>query len=102
MGELAQASEYPGKFGFVVYFRAQERLGRGECINNVKYFVISDADREALPELGQAYAIGIEDLPTTNGKAQYWLMPTEAAYDEDVLLALSCLGLSGADENAHQ
>jgi hypothetical protein len=94
--------EFLEKFDLLVYFRAQECLGRGQCVNNVKYFVISDADREALPELGQAHAMGLEELPTTNGKTQYWLIPTEAAYDDEVLLALSFLGLSCADENAHQ
>jgi hypothetical protein len=88
------------KFDLFVYFRAQERLGRGQCLHNVKYFVIFDADREALPELGQAYAIGLEELPTTNRKTQYWLIPTEGAYDDEVLLALSSLGLSCADDCA--
>ena len=86
----------------VAYFRAQKRLGRGQSIHGVTYFAISDADRELLPELGQSYAIALEELPTTSGKAHYWLIQTEAAYDDDILVALSSVGLSTAKETPHQ
>lgn len=72
----------------LVYFRAQERLGRGESIHGVRYFVITDRDRECLPELGQSYAIALKELITTTSKAQHWLIPSEAAFDGEVLLAL--------------
>lgn len=86
----------------VSYFRAQERLGRGQCIHRVLYFVLSQADRESFPELGHSYAIAIKDLQRTDGKSQHWLVTSEAAYDEEVLLALSPVGLSTPDETPHQ
>lgn len=99
---LYSAPGVVGKFDLVSYFRAQERLGRGQCIHGLLYFVLAEADRESFTELGQSYAIALQDLPTTDGKAQHWLIPSEAAYDEEVLLALSSVSLSTTDETPHQ
>lgn len=81
----------------LVYFLSQERLGRGQSIHGVRYFVITEGDRERLPELGRSYAIALEELTTTSGKVQHWLIPSEAAFDEEVLLALSSVGLATTD-----
>lgn len=86
----------------ISYFRAQRSLGRGQCIQGVLYFVISEGDRQALPELPQSYGIALEELNTKNGEGQHWLFTSEAEYDEEVLLALSCLSLSTAHRSAHQ
>lgn len=91
-----------GQADLVSYFRAQQRLGRSQCLHGVLYFVLSEADRESFPELGQSYGIALQELPTTDGQAQHWLIPNEAAYDEEVLLALSSVGLFTPDETAQQ
>lgn len=83
--------------GPLVYFRAQARLGCGQTVHGVTYFVISDADRISLPELGDSYAIALEELPTTNGKAHYWLISSERDYDSEVLLALSSVALHSGE-----
>lgn len=100
--KLYSAPGLVGKFDLVSYFRAQERLGRGQCVHGVLYFVLSEADRESFPELGQSYGIALEELPTADSQAQHWLIPNEAAYDEEVLLALSSVGLFTPDETAQQ
>lgn len=84
------------------YFRAQQRLRRGQAIQGVTYFLISPRDRESLPELAGSFAIAFEKLPATNGKAQYWLIPSEDEFDEEVLLALSSAGLSARRSTPHQ
>src|SRR5437016_5101443 len=76
----------------ISHFRNQAQQGRGECIHGVLYFVISEADREAFPELRQSYAIALQELSTRSGDAQYWLVTSEAEYDDEILLALSSLG----------
>jgi hypothetical protein len=90
------------KFDLLSYFRAQGCFGRSQCVHGVLYFVISEADRESFPELGHSYAIALEELPTTGGKAQCWLIAGEAEYDDEVLLALSSLGLSSTDQKPRQ
>lgn len=87
-------------FDLIVYFRAQKRLGRGQSIHGVTYFVISAWDREAFPQLDQSHAIALEEL-SSSGKAQYWLIQSEAAYDEDVLLSLSGVGLCTREDTLH-
>jgi len=86
------------EFGPLIFFRCQARLGRGESVNGVTYFVISHVDRVSLPELADFYAIALEELTRANGKGQFWLIASEAAYDEEVLLALSSVRLTTGDK----
>jgi len=89
-------------FDLLSYFQAQRRLGRGECLHGVLYFVISDADRQSFPELRQSYGIALEGFQTKNGEGQHWLFMSEAEYDQEVLLVLSCVSLSTAHRCPHQ
>jgi hypothetical protein len=76
------------------YLKAQTQSGRGDYLQGLYYLVISDADRELFPELNGAYAIAIKH---SRGETEYWLLATEAAYDDEILLALSMLGESPDD-----
>jgi hypothetical protein len=103
--DLRRLYGLPGLFNnfeIVTYFRAQSRVGRGQAISGITYFVISDTDRQSLPELADSYGIAIEELPTTSHKAQFWLFASEAAFDEDILQALSSLGESIATNLRNQ
>lgn len=86
------------KFNLISYFRAQQQLGRGQTIHGVRYFVLCEADCQLFPELDQSYAFALDELPAPDGKVQYWLIATEASFDDDILLALSSVGLSSGTE----
>ncbi len=75
------------------YFRRQERKGRGQSINGVLYFDLTETDRRAFPELADYFGIAVEEL--SSGNLQHWLFRTESAFDDEVLAALSSAGMTG-------
>lgn len=83
----------------IAHFQTQGQE-RGDCVNGVRYFLLTEADRQVIPQLRQAYAVAFQEL--SQGKAQFWLMATEEEYDDEVLVALSCLGLTNTDQAAMQ
>jgi len=75
------------------------RLQPGDRVNGVLYREISDHERQLFPLLGEAYAIAVlEPSPETSNEVQFWIIDTEAEYDENILLSLSGLGLPNRDQ----
>lgn len=77
----------PATAALLSHFRCKSQF-----IHGVFYCVIAAEDRKRFPELGEAYAIAVEELSSTqNGQAHYWLLASEVEYDDEVLFVMSGL-----------
>jgi len=79
----------------VAYFSEVATTGRGNCIDDVVYIEIDEAERRAFPQLAGCYGVAIQLQAAVDGeKIQCFVFQTESEFDDDVLAALSCVGLA--------
>jgi hypothetical protein len=80
----------------VAYFSEVATTGRGNCIDDVVYIEIDEAERRAFPRLAECYGVAIQLQAAVDGeKIQCFVFQTESEFDDDVLAALSCVGTVG-------
>ena len=75
----------------VAYFCDVAMTARGNCVNDVVYIEISEAEKHAYPQLAGCYGIAIQLQPANREKVQCFVFRTESEFDDDVLNALSGL-----------
>ena len=81
--------------GLVAYFSAVATTGRGNCIDDVVYIEIDEAERRAFPRLAECYGVAIQLQAVDGEKIQCFVFQTESEFDDDVLAALSHVGCVG-------
>lgn len=82
------------------YFAEVATTGRGNCIDDVVYIEIDEAERRAFPRLAGSYGVGIQLQAAVDGeKIQCFVFQTESEFDDDVLAALSCVSRAGQHLN---
>ncbi|MBZ5509418.1 MAG: hypothetical protein LAO78_28525 [Acidobacteriia bacterium] len=80
----------------VAYFSEVATTGRGNCIDDVVYIAIDEAERHAFPRLAECYGVAIQLQAAVDGeKIQCFVFQTESEFDADVLAALSPVGTVG-------
>ena len=79
----------------VAHFLEAAATGRGNCIDDVVYIEIDEAERRAFLRLAECYGVAIQ-LPALDGeRARCFIFQTESEFDDEVLVALSGLGCGG-------
>jgi hypothetical protein len=79
----------------VAYFSEVAATGRGNCIDDVVYIEIDEAEKRAFPRLAECYGVAIQLQAVDGEKIQCFVFETESEFDDDVLAALSRLGCVG-------
>jgi hypothetical protein len=79
----------------VAYFSEVAETGRGNCIDDVMYIEIEEAERRAFPRLAGCYGVGIQLQAVDGEKVQCFVLQTESEFDDEVLAALSRVGCGG-------
>ena len=79
----------------VAYFSEVATTGRGNCIDDVVYIEIDEAERRAFPRLAECYGVAIQLQAVDGEKIQCFVFQTESEFDDDVLAALSRVGTVG-------
>jgi hypothetical protein len=79
----------------VAYFSEVVTTGRGNCIDDVVYIEIDEAERRAFPRLVECYGVAIQLHAVDGENAQCLVFQIESEFDADVLAALSSLGCGG-------
>ena len=86
----------------VAYFSEVATTGRGNCIDDVVYIEIDEAERRGFPgDLpGTLWRQAIQLQAAVDGeKIQCFVFQTESEFDDDVLAALSRVGSAGRRAN---
>ena len=79
----------------IAHFVEVATSGRGNCIDDVVYIEIDEAEKRAFPRLAQCYGVAIQ-LPAVDGqRVRCFIFQTESEFDDEVLAALSGLGRGG-------
>jgi hypothetical protein len=79
----------------VAYFSEVVTTGRGNCIDDVVYIEIDEAERRAFPRLAECYGVAIQLQAVDGEKIQCFAFQAESEFDDDVLAALSRVGCGG-------
>lgn len=79
----------------VAYFSEVATTGRGNCIDDVVYIEIGEAEKRAFPRLAECYGVAIQLQAVDGEKIQCFVFQTESEFDDDVLAALSNVGCVG-------
>jgi hypothetical protein len=103
-GKPFERSQHQGnpsqKADLIAYFSEVATTGRGNCIDDVVYIEIDEAERRAFPRLAESYGVAIQLQAAVDGeKIQCFVFQTESEFDDDVLAALSCVGRAGQHLN---
>ena len=100
-GKPFERSQHQGQNAdLFAYFSAVATTGRGNCIDDVVYIEIDEAERRAFPRLAECYGVAIQLQAAVDGeKIQCFVFQTESEFDDDVLAALSCVGCAGQHSN---
>jgi hypothetical protein len=97
-GKPFERSQHQGnssqKADLIAYFSEVATTGRGNCIGDVVYIEIDEAERRAFPQLAGCYGVGCQLQAVDREKVQCFVFQTESEFDDDVLAALSCVGLA--------
>jgi hypothetical protein len=95
-GKPFERSQHQGnssqKADLIAYFSEVATTGRGNCIGDVVYIEIDEAERRAFPQLAGCYGVGCQLQAVDREKVQCFVFQTESEFDDDVLAALSCVG----------
>jgi hypothetical protein len=86
----------PSKNGDIIaHFVEVATSGRGNCIDDVVYIEIDEAEKRAFPRLAECYGVAIQ-LPAIDGeRVRCFIFQTESEFDDEVLAALSGVGRGG-------
>ena len=83
----------------IAHFVEVATSGRGNCIDDVVYIEIDEAEKRAFPRLAECYGVAIQ-LPAVDGeRVRCFIFQTESKFDDEVLAALSGVG-GGAQPRA--
>jgi hypothetical protein len=98
-GKPSERSQHQGhpsqNTHLVAYFSEVAATGRGNCIDDVVYIEIDEAERRAFPRLAECYGVAIQLQAVDGEKIQCFVFQTESEFDDDVLAALSRVGCVG-------
>lgn len=102
-GKPFERSQHQGnpsqKADLIAYFSEVATTGRGNCIDDVVYIEIDEAERRAFPQLAGCYGVGCQLQAVDGEEVQCFVFQTESEFDDDVLAALSCVGRAGQHLN---
>jgi hypothetical protein len=98
-GKQFERSQHQGNASqnadLVDYLSEVATNGRGNCIDDVVYIEIDEAERRAFPRLAECYGVAIQLHSVDGESVQCFVLQTEADFDDEVLAALSSLGCGG-------
>jgi hypothetical protein len=99
MAQPFERSQHQGnssqKADLIAYYSEVATTGRGNCIDDVVYIEIDEAERRAFPQLAECYGVAIQLQAVDGEKIQCFVCQTESEFDDDVLAALSRVGCGG-------
>jgi hypothetical protein len=99
-GKPFERSQHQGQNAdLFAYFLAVATTGRGNCIDDVVYIEIGEAEKRAFPRLAECYGVAIQLQAVDGEKIQCFVFQTESEFDDDVLAALSRVDRAGQHLN---